>query len=121
MICGGCGNANAYVTKTYAGEAGLLELCNARNCGNLKTPWVPDVFFPGPHFNENLADADNPHGMMIESRRQKARVLAEKGLREDGDKYHGSVFKGAAAPKGQTPAFKKKLKQSILRAMRKRA
>ena len=120
MICNGCGNSGAYVTKTYAGEAGLLELCNARNCGNLKTPWVPDVFFPGPHFSEHLADADHPQGQVIESKRHKAQVLAKQGLREDGDHVHGSVFRDASAPpKGPTPQFKKKLRDTVLRAMKK--
>lgn len=115
MICAGCGNPNARITKTYANEGGLVEYCDDSFCGNLKAPYVPDVYFPGPHFSEHLGDENNPHGVMVQSKRHKARLLAAQGLREDGDKVHGSSFRDAKKPKR---TFKKDFEQKLGNAVR---
>lgn len=121
MICGGCGNAEARVTRTYALEGGLVEVCDSRQCGDIKSPWVPDVFFPGPHFSEHLGDENHPNGIVVESRQHKARLMAAQGLREDGDRVHGSVFRDARKPqRGPSKAFQEKLSASIKTAMKKR-
>ena len=49
-----------------------------------------DVYFRGPHFEPNLGDEKNVNGRFINSRNEKARILKEQGLREAGDRVHGS-------------------------------
>lgn len=121
MICDGCGNQDARIIRTYAKETGLVEYCDSHSCGDLKAPWLPDVHFPGPHFSEHLGDASNPHGVFVESKRHKARLLAAQGLREDGDKVHGSVFRDARIPKREFKKdFKEKFERSLNNAIRKR-
>lgn len=120
MVCGGCGNEKARITKTFALESGLVEYCDLSNCGGLKAPYVPDVFFPGPHFSENLGDENHPNGIFVESKRHKARLLAAQGLREDGDRVHGSVFRDARKPKREFKKdFQVKLDNAIRMAVKK--
>lgn len=120
MRCMGCGNEDARITRTYALADGLAEVCDAKECGDLRAPWVPDVFFPGPHFSEHLGGEDNPNGVFVESRRHKARLLAAQGLREDGDRVHGSIFKDARKPqRGVTEGFKKKLDASLRNTLKR--
>lgn len=121
MTCAGCGNPRAVVTRTIALATSLVEMCDAPECGNLKTPWVPDVHFSRPEVIEHLADQEHPFGQMIESRRHKARVMREQGIREDGDRHHGSRDKGAPAkrPFRLLPATEKRLDAAIRAAVKK--
>jgi len=82
MICS-CGNENATQwRKVYDAEGNSLECCET--CGQVRTPAIPDVYFKEPYHDEHLADKLHPHGQYVESRRHKARLLKELGLREAG-------------------------------------
>lgn len=53
--------------------------------------WVPpstfhDVYFRRPYWEEQIG----PEPVFIESRAQKAHLLKDRGLREAGDRVHGS-------------------------------
>jgi hypothetical protein len=119
MDCEGCGNPAAVVTRTWWEGDHRHEVCNSKDCGNLKTPWSPDVYFRKPEVIENLGDADHPHGRMVESPRQKARILREQGLREDGDKVRGSREKGVQARREfrLSPEMSKKRDEAVKQAI----
>lgn len=89
MTCNGCGNQQARVWRRYEGGQ---EACDA--CGGLGSVYVPDVFFKSPYLDENLGnpkrDAKEKNGVWVESRRHKAQLMAEQGLREAGDRVRGA-------------------------------
>ena len=118
MNCEGCGNKAAVVTRTGYENGQRYEICNSSNCGNLATPWHPDVYFRRPEMVENLADANHPFGQVVESRRHKARILREQGLREAGDMHHGSRDKGAQRREFKlTPELTKKRDEAVQKAI----
>lgn len=94
MLCGGCGNAEAWAVhpkkETLTGR--VFEECN--KCFDSTISHNPDVYFRGPYWDENLCDYDDPNydpkrGTFIRSKQHKAFVLRKCGLREDGDRRHG--------------------------------
>lgn len=81
MICSQCKNENAIRIQVRYTKHGRVETCE--KCGNLSLEGLPDVSdVHEPYFDEHLADAKHPDGRWIHSRRQKAEVLKEMGLRE---------------------------------------
>ena len=89
MLCLGCGNQQAYRTFTTATG---FECCD--KCGALGSLDVPDVYFPGPYIDPNLGHPDRPcekDGVLVLSKRHKAMLLKEQGLREVGDRRHGAI------------------------------
>ena len=96
MICKGCNNERAFRWRKY--EDGT-ECCDA--CGNISVASLPDVYFREPYLDPNLANpkrANEMNGVWVESKRHKARLMAEQGLREAGDKRHGArLFDPASA------------------------
>lgn len=88
MICRNCGEASHHIS-TKISDAGMpMDTCT--NCGDVGNSGLPDVYWPGyTHKNDNICDM---MGKPIEltSRRHKAQVMKEKGLRESGDPYHGT-------------------------------
>lgn len=120
MICQGCGNSTATITRTWFTDQGMMEVCDKKDCGDLKTPWFPDVYFRQPEFVENLADEKHPFGQLVESPRHKARLLAAQGIREDGDRLRGSRDKGVRKrEKSVTPEIKAKIDGAVKTAIRK--
>ena len=114
MTCDGCGNTEATATRTYLTASGLVEVCNSSDCGDFKPRGMPDVFFSQPYHDENLADSSHPFGQEVLSKRHKATLLASQGLREDGDRVHGSVFRDAKRkPVEFKPEFKRKLRETV--------
>lgn len=114
MICRGCGNKRAAILKVYYEDQKRVELCDDFACGNLRSPLIPDVYFREPYFDPNLANEKNPQGVQVESRRHKAHLLREQGLKEGGDRYHGSLHRGAAQPKRKMSASAKaKLRHAV--------
>lgn len=88
MICNACGNQNAI--RFQMRESGG-SCCD--HCGTLRSVDNPDVFFSGPYLDPNLVDVNKPEqkrGVWIESRRQKAEIMKKLGVREAGDKKHGT-------------------------------
>lgn len=100
MTCGACGNDRAHRWRRY--EDGS-ESCD--RCGQLGSAAVPDVFFQGPYLDPNLAHPKRPwekDGVWVESRQHKARLMAEQGLREAGDRRGGErIFDPSLARKVQ--------------------
>ena len=86
MLCENCGNSEAYVyRKTKDGEC-----CDS--CGDLRIPWNPSVYFRQPYVDPNLGDYRHPHeanGVLITSKRHKARLMREQGVVEAGDRVRG--------------------------------
>jgi hypothetical protein len=88
MVCSSCGNKNAYrISYSASGEK-----CDS--CGANRGFKFADVFFDqrkGPYINENATDpVKHPHGTLITGRNHLASVLKENGLKETGDRRHGS-------------------------------
>jgi len=87
MICGGCGNKDAYRYKMRNG----VEYCNA--CANLGALAQPDAYFRGPYLDTNLVDVNDPKGRdgtFITSKRHKVEVMKKLGVREVGDRVGGA-------------------------------
>lgn len=85
MVCNGCGNLSAH-RISYSSHG---EKCD--KCGNLNGFKFSDVFFKGAYFDPNLSDpVKSPQGQEVKSREHKADILRQLGLREVGDKRHGS-------------------------------
>lgn len=87
MLCNNCGNDCAYRLRIHGGS----ESCD--RCGALSTLSVPDVYFPGPYLDPNLAHPSRPHekdGVWVTSRSHKAQLMREQNIHEVGDKHHGS-------------------------------
>ena len=87
MRCNNCGKECSRSKTRYTKEGEKKEECE--RCSQGLFNGVPDVYFRRPYFDEHLADAKNPHGHYIESRRHKAEVLKKLGLFEAGDRMHG--------------------------------
>lgn len=120
MICAGCGNPGAVVVRSWFENGYYTEVCNDKNCGDLAMPWRPDVYFRKPELVENLGDEHNPHGILVESKRHKANLLRQQGLREDGDRHHGSRDKGISPKKFKfKPDFERKLNNEIGKNVKK--
>lgn len=87
MRCGSCHN-DSYAVMTRAIDGKLHDFCVKCNAEFRKNT-VPDVYWPGhQHTNENLTDSmGNP--ILLRSRRHKAAVMRELGVREVGDRIRG--------------------------------
>jgi len=88
MTCNGCQNKEAHrISYSSKGES-----CD--KCGNPGKVTFADVFFDakkGAYLDHNITDpVKAPFGTMITSRSHKAEVMKQNGLREVGDKRHGS-------------------------------
>lgn len=85
MECNGCGNKDAHrVSYSSSGET-----CNA--CGSSGTFRFSDVFFKEPYFDSHIAHPEKaPFGTQIRSREHKASMMREYGLKEAGDRKHGT-------------------------------
>lgn len=114
MTCGGCGNQTAVALRLRYDGGQRIEMCDLRSCGGVTIGARPDVYFRQPYTDPNLADAKNPFGMEIRSQKHKAEVLKAQGLREDGDRHHGSLFRDAKAPKrAMSNEFRQKVKARV--------
>lgn len=94
MKCDGCGSSEATKVVARIGANGQLEeSCNICDPSIVLTINVPDVYFDKPYFDSNLGDANKPgcgHGQWVNSKRHKAQILKEQGLRECNDSDKGS-------------------------------
>lgn len=70
----------------HGGE--LHEACD--RCGAVGSVKNPDVFFQGEYFEPHFATDGQPHGQVVTSKSHKAQIMRELGVRESGDKVHGS-------------------------------
>ena len=90
MRCNRCGSDDSirmriiYDTETNRTH----EICD--RCGFRTSVCIPDTYFRTPYFDENLADEQHTHGQFIESKRHKAQIMRQLGIREAGDRIHGS-------------------------------
>lgn len=88
MKCSGCNNQSAH-RLSYSKHG---ETCD--RCGSLGAFKFSDVFFDqkkGEYFDPNITDpVKAPFGTLIRSRQHKAEVMRQNGLKEVGDKRHGS-------------------------------
>lgn len=86
MVCGNCGNKNAYrMSFKPSGEC-----CN--DCSSIAIMCHPDVYFTRPYLDPNLVDVNKPenrNGTWITSRTHKAQLMKELRVVEGGDKRHG--------------------------------
>lgn len=104
MTCGGCGNTKAFRTRTFQDGT---EFCD--RCGQVGTPWVPDVYWDGkPEIN--LPDGPDGKPRVFGSKVEKAVFLKQHGLVEAGDKIRGGY--GVSRPIEQKS-------DSALRALQK--
>lgn len=113
MVCAGCGNPEAYRTRTYAGGA---QVCD--RCGGLGPLALPDVFWDGMP-EHGLADDPVSGGPRVFlSRGQKARYLKEKGLVEAGDRIRGSNLTSRSGPAAADKASARARNRDLARAAR---
>lgn len=88
MKCDGCQNPVA-TRISYSSKGEQCDRCGASNSFKFS-----DIFFDqkkGAYFDANITDpVKNPHGTLITSRSHKAEVMRQNGLKEVGDKRHGS-------------------------------
>lgn len=61
-----------------------LDACS--ECSGIRTSNTHDVYFRAPYWEQHMG----PEPIYIESRQQKAMIMKERGLREAGDRVHGS-------------------------------
>ena len=82
MLCKGCGNKEAFSSKTTYHKDGSKSM-ECDKCGNVRV-YIPYDVSPvhKPYFDENLCTKENPKGTYITSRMHKKRVLDSLGLRE---------------------------------------
>lgn len=85
MICGNCGNQNAWSRHWTIDSEG----CNACD-GQHTYQGTPDVYFKEPYLDEHLGSEEHPGPKMINSRAEKAYWLKKCNLRESGDRVHGA-------------------------------
>lgn len=85
--CANCGNKEATRWKITWAKEGPREECD--RCGkSAYNSWVPDVCWPGMHTDANIVDnMGNP--ILLESRRHKAQLMRERGMREANDRVRG--------------------------------
>lgn len=120
MTCQGCGSTTSVVVRSWYENGNRVEVCDRAECGNIRPTPIPDVYFRKPYHDPNIANEQNPHGTFIESKRHKDRVLKQYGLREDGDRYHGSLFRDARAPKRELPKeFKARVRDTVRKNMKR--
>lgn len=85
MECSSCGNKEAH-RISYTKEKESCDKCGASNHFKFS-----DVYFKEPYLDQNITDpVKAPHGTYINSREHKAAVMKMNGIREFGDKRHGS-------------------------------
>lgn len=67
-----------------------VKYCICDQCGGFSGAGVgtPDVIFKGIHKDPNIVDKMG-NEILIESRRHKAQLLRERGMREANDRRHG--------------------------------
>lgn len=87
MICSGCGNDRAYAVRIRFSEGGKVESCDMCSAG---FRGVPDVYFKGAYWDENLATHEHPGPKFITSRQEKKHWLEKCNVRESGDRVHGA-------------------------------
>ena len=120
MTCGGCGNQGAVALRLRYEGGQRVEVCDARSCGGVVIAARPDVYFRQPYVDPNLADAKNPFGTEIRSARHKAEVLKAQGLREDGDRHHGSTFRDVKKSKRTlSQEFRQKVRARVKHVARR--
>lgn len=89
MICRTC-QSEAYHINTCLDDNGdFIDTCDRCGASNADTD-IPDVYWPGHEYESpNLCDKmGKPY--KLTSKREKARVMKEIGVRELGDKHHGA-------------------------------
>ena len=82
-----CGNCNQRYTMWR--KCNGIESCD--RCQDVRVRTC-DVYYKEPSFEEHLADAKHPQGQWVTSKSHKARLMREQGVRESGDRQHGSRF-----------------------------
>lgn len=116
MICSGCSNSSARITRTYFdSHVGWVEICDSKDCGDLRQPSLPDTYFRQPYHDEHL-------DTFIESKRHKQAVMKRQDVHEDGDRFHGALEKGIREVKKKprlSNEFKKKLAMSARVSVKK--
>lgn len=78
----------------YPPDAPAIWMCS--ECSKLPSFWLPDVFLEGrggDRSNEHLADPKTGQPLPYNSKRQKAVILKQLGVREGGDARHGDKNK----------------------------
>ena len=109
MTCNGCGNANAHIIsgRHEPGRDGrYIECCD--QCGAVKAPTVPDVYFREPYVDPHLIRncMEEKDGVLITSAKMKAERMRELGVREAGDRKHGARIEDKASMRKNSPGFR---------------
>lgn len=89
MECGNCGNKFARAWRVGGHGATRWECCD--KCGSVGNVGIPDVYYKGPYWDENLSSQEHPGPKFITSRREKQYWLNKCNLREAGDRVHGAT------------------------------
>jgi len=99
MECRGCKNTQAIRVKTVYKFEGIEETCDSCKPKSFGDTFLPDVWYgygSGEHSEENIAypRGHEKEGQPIpfSSKRGKAEAMKLAGIKEAGDKIHGSRF-----------------------------
>jgi len=88
LDCDGCGNEKAASLFISYGKEGRICICD--RCGHTGIASSPDVYWPGHTYeSQNITDRMGKP-IPLTSKRQKAKIMKEMGLKEVGDRVHGS-------------------------------
>lgn len=100
MECRGCNNPKATRVKTVYKFTGIEETCDGCKPRSFAGTFLPDVYYgygSGEHFEENIAypRGHEKEGQPIpfSSKKGKAEAMKMAGVREAGDRKHGSRTK----------------------------
>jgi len=95
MVCSGCGNKEAYRTRSIASMGGVIEVCN--ECGGLRASdtSVPDLYLGskgGEQTCENICDPKTGEPVPFSSKREKKAVMDKLNLtmHPSAERQHGS-------------------------------
>lgn len=89
--CAGCGSKENFRFWCIPGKGTPYVLC--RDCKSGGFTAVPDVWYgygSGTHTEENIADPKTGEPIPFWDKRSKADAMRRAGVREAGDRIHGS-------------------------------
>lgn len=93
MTCNGCGSDRAAVLHGWwNNEKNTISYC-CDICSKISTQATPDVWYgygSGTHTEENIADPTTGKPIPFSSKREKMEAMKKAGVREVGDKVHGT-------------------------------
>jgi hypothetical protein len=95
-VCLGCGAQNPWMTRMKKEKLSGRKFMECNRCFDASIPENPDVYFRQPYWDDNLHDQDDvsydpEKGVYVTSKLHKAYLFKKLGVREAGDRVHGTT------------------------------